>query len=125
MIPSSELPQGGAMRSNQKVDPITERLRFLRPTSKFKFAKDQYYMVGEVMHEAADEIERLSGTAAELLSICIEMRNWLRPEVVKEPDRSFFWKLHERIEKFHARAQLPSETTPAVCATCNDRGESK
>jgi hypothetical protein len=47
------------MPSKEKVDPLTERLRFLRPNAKFKFAKDQYYMVGEVMHEAAHEIERL------------------------------------------------------------------
>lgn len=45
--------------SKERVDPLTDRLRFLSPKAKYKFGKDQYYMVGEVMHEAAREIERL------------------------------------------------------------------
>ena len=52
----------------EKPADITEALRFLRPTAKFKFAKDQFYMVGKVMHEAATEIERLRARLAELES---------------------------------------------------------
>lgn len=46
------------MTEGKPVD-ITEQLRFLRITAKFKYAKDEFYMVGEVMHAAAKEIERL------------------------------------------------------------------
>lgn len=42
---------------------------------------------------------QLIAAAPELLSLCVQMRDWLRPEVVKEPDRSFFWKLQSIIDK--------------------------
>ena len=38
-------------------------------------------------------------SAPELLALCLEMREWLRPELMQEPDRSFFWKLHHLIAK--------------------------
>lgn len=43
---------------------LVSQLRFLRRTAKFKYAKDELYIVGEVMHNAADEIERLDADAA-------------------------------------------------------------
>jgi hypothetical protein len=46
-----------------------------------------------------DANAQLIACAPELLSLCIEMRDWLKPEVVKEPDRTFFWKLVNVIRK--------------------------
>lgn len=40
-------------------DELIEQLRLLRPTAKFEYAKDQFLMIGMVMREAANEIERL------------------------------------------------------------------
>lgn len=42
---------------------------------------------------------RLALAAPELLALCQEMKDWLTPEVVKEPDRTFFWKLVAVIKK--------------------------
>lgn len=42
---------------------------------------------------------KLIAAAPDLLALCFEMRDWLRPELVKEPDRTFFWKAHAAIEK--------------------------
>lgn len=69
---------GETLTSKQKVDPLTERLRFLRPTAKFKFAKDQFYMVGQVMHEAAAEIERLQAGVGMLENVNAQLGERLR-----------------------------------------------
>ena len=47
----------------------------------------------------AEANAKLIAAAPELLALCNEMRDWLRPELVKEPDRTFFWKLHSVITK--------------------------
>jgi hypothetical protein len=52
----------------------------------------------------------------DLLALCKEMRDWLQPEVVKEPDRTFFWKLVDAInatERLKA-SMADSETAPGV-----------
>lgn len=41
-----------------------------------------------------------------LLSLCREMRTWLRPEVTKEPDRTFFWKLFIEIQNCESAIAL-------------------
>lgn len=43
----------------EKAHDLIEQLRLLRPTAKFEYAKDQFLMIGVVMHEAANEIQRL------------------------------------------------------------------
>jgi len=53
--------------TDEDVVDITEQLRFLRVTAKFKYAKDEFYMVGKVMHDAAKEIERLRAREKMLL----------------------------------------------------------
>lgn len=42
---------------------------------------------------------RLIAAAPDLLELCKEMREWLRPEISLEPGRSFFWKLVNAINK--------------------------
>jgi hypothetical protein len=46
---------------------------------------------------------RLIAAAPDLLALCKSMEDWLRPEVVKEPDRSYFWKLVAVIKKAEGR----------------------
>lgn len=40
-------------------DILLEQLRLVRPAAKFEYSKDQFLMIGVVMREAANEIERL------------------------------------------------------------------
>lgn len=49
------------MSEQRTTDRLLENLRLLRPTAKFEYSKDQFLMIGQVMREAADEIERLIG----------------------------------------------------------------
>lgn len=42
---------------------------------------------------------RLIAASPDLLALCKEMREWLRPEIREEPGRSFFWKLVDVINK--------------------------
>jgi hypothetical protein len=49
---------------------------------------------------------RLIAAAPELLALCREMENWLRPEVTEEPDRTYFWKLVEVIRKAEGKTPL-------------------
>jgi hypothetical protein len=48
----------------------------------------------------------LIAAAPELLALCREMENWLRPEVTEEPDRTYFWKLIEVIRKAEGKTPL-------------------
>lgn len=41
----------------------------------------------------------LIAAAPDLLALCIEIRDWLKPELEKEPDRTYFWKLVDAIKK--------------------------
>lgn len=45
------------------------------------------------------ELAQLFAAAQEFLTLSLEMREWLKPELVKEPERSFFWKLVSVIRK--------------------------
>lgn len=106
--------------SEDRVDPLTERLRFLSPTAKYKFAKDQYYMVGEVMHEAAHEIERLQ---RELDGANKTIAHFMGPEGEKYIDRfaamlSGPVSLEESIRKYSASE--PRAATGTVLATLRD-----
>lgn len=56
--------------------------------------------------EVADANTRLIAAAPDLLALCRQMADWLRPEVVKEPDRTFFWKLVEVIRKAEGEQPL-------------------
>jgi hypothetical protein len=38
---------------------LVAQLRLVRPKARYEYAKDQFLMIGKVMREAADEIERL------------------------------------------------------------------
>jgi hypothetical protein len=67
------------------------------------------------MRLAADEIERLErlvAVAPDLLDLCKQMEKWLRPEVEKEPDRTYFWKLVEIIRKAEGKSSLFEDRTP-------------
>ena len=46
---------------------------------------------------------RLIAAAPDMLALLGQMENWLRPEVVKEPDRTFFWKIVELRRKIEGR----------------------
>lgn len=50
--------------TNGKSD-IVEQLRLVRPKAKYEYAKDHFLMIGVVMREAADEIERLRKICAD------------------------------------------------------------
>lgn len=66
--------------------------------------------------------------SSDMIALCIEMEDWLRPEVEKEPDRSFFWRLVDLNKKAKSRAAQPSKpveefTDPdgdevTICPTC-------
>jgi hypothetical protein len=83
---------------------LVERLRFLRRTSKFKYAKDQFYMIGEVMHEAADEIERSRSEMKRINDLAIHLNSGGR-----DPDEKCYSKrdvealiaLSRAVEKKH------------------------
>ena len=78
----------------------------------------------KLLLDARDEIERVRENRNDLLTLCREMRDWLRPEVTKEPDRSYFWKLVtiiqtiENEEKIYSdyprRLRAPSFTTTVM-----------
>lgn len=57
-----------------------------------------------LVRKSADEIERLHQQRDELLALCIEMREWLKPELVEEPHRTFFWKLVRVTDKAEGRS---------------------
>lgn len=38
---------------------LVSQLRLVRPKAKFEYAKDQYLMIGKIMHQAAAELDRL------------------------------------------------------------------
>lgn len=44
---------------------LLENLRLVRPKARYEFSKDQFLMIGEVMRDAANEIERLERERAE------------------------------------------------------------
>lgn len=70
---------------------LVEQLRFLRPTAKFKFAKDQFYMVGKVMHEAATYIEDiLTKDRLKTREINILTQENRRLRAALEPARDWF-----------------------------------
>jgi hypothetical protein len=55
--------------------------------------------------EAVAANARLIAAAPDMFALLTEMEDWLRPEVEKEPDRTFFWKIVEMRRK--ARGQSP------------------
>lgn len=56
--------------------------------------------------------ERITQKAriAEQSALLLDIENWLRPEVVKEPDRTFFWRLVELRRKHAGLSPSTSET---------------
>lgn len=57
-----------------------------------------------------DANARLIAAAPDLLALCQEMEAWLRPELVKEPERTYFWKLVAVI----AKATVPQSDEPVT-----------
>jgi hypothetical protein len=47
---------------------LVAQLRLVRPKAKYEYAKDQHLMIGKVMREAADEIERLNAYVEDILT---------------------------------------------------------
>jgi hypothetical protein len=41
-----------------------------------------------------------------MLTLCKQMKQWLEPELEKEPDRTYFWKLVEVIRKAEGAAAI-------------------
>jgi hypothetical protein len=74
------------------VNPVEERV----------FGLGGDVVVWELNSNEADG--RLIAAAPELLALCKELENWLRPEVTKEPDRTYFWRLVEVIRKAEGHA---------------------
>ncbi len=60
--------------------------------------------IGPERRQQAFDNALLIAAAPELLALCKDMENWLRPEVIKEPDRSYFWKLVAVIKKAEGRS---------------------
>src|SRR6185503_1494573 len=50
----------GPMTASNLPTELVSQLRLVRPKAKFEYAKDQFLMIGQVMREAADEIQRLT-----------------------------------------------------------------
>lgn len=57
----------------------------------------------------AKPIVSVSSAFDQMLQLCRDMENWLRPEVVKEPERTFFWRLVDVVRK--AERAPPLKTT--------------
>jgi len=71
-----------------------------KPTHEWKFiASIPTSPEFDFPRSTAEANARLIAAAPDLLALCLEMRQWLLPELTKEPDRSFFWKLHHAIAK--------------------------
>jgi hypothetical protein len=54
---------------------LVAQLRLVRPKAKYEFAKDHFLMIGKVMREAADEIERLERELADMTSDYLRVHN--------------------------------------------------
>lgn len=87
-------------------DPIDGQLSIVeanKPTHEWKFIATIYLREGndpdEFTHRVSEANARLIAAAPELLTLCKQMKKWLEPELQKEPDRTYFWKLVEVIRK--------------------------
>ena len=67
-----------------------------------QFGADEMYTSLEMLPADA----RLCAAAPDLLALCRSMKQWLEPELVKEPDRTYFWKLVEVIRKAEGKEPL-------------------
>ena len=54
--------------------------------------------IEQVSQSTADR-RQLLALVDEWQALLREMEDWLRPEVVKEPDRTFFWKINAALAK--------------------------
>lgn len=59
--------------------------------------------IGPECRQQAFDNALLIAAAPDLLALCKEMLVWLRPEVVKEPERTYFWRLVEVVRKAEGR----------------------
>ena len=57
-------------------------------------------------HEECLSNARLIAAAPEMAALLQRMEDWLRPEVEKEPDRTFFWEIVELRRKMEGREAL-------------------
>lgn len=57
---------------------IVQQLRAVPKTWKMKTAKDEYYLIGQLSHEAADEIGRLQKALLDAQQLAIRQANQLR-----------------------------------------------
>lgn len=46
----------------------------------------------------------------EMLALLKQIEDWLRPEVVKEPDRTYFWKVLHMVRKAEGRDPLTNRS---------------
>lgn len=44
------------------------------------------------------------GAAHKMLALLRDIENWLRPEVVKEPDRTFFWRVVDVVKEAEGKS---------------------
>jgi hypothetical protein len=57
------------------------------------------------------DCEASQARIAQLEALLLSIENWLRPEVVKEPDRTFFWKIVELRRKHQGLPPSTAETS--------------
>lgn len=85
--------------------------RNIKPASKYNtiFAGRNTHVARLVIDQLAEgEVEancNLIAAAPSLLALCVEMRDWLKPELEREPNRTFFWKLVDAIKRATGDAQ--------------------
>lgn len=57
---------------------IVQQLRAVPKTWKMKTAKDEYYLIGQLSHEAADEIGRMQKALLEAQQLAIRQGSTIR-----------------------------------------------
>ena len=71
---------------------------------------------------------RLIAAAPDMFALLRKMEDWLRPEVVKEPDRTFFWQIVDLRRKVEGKPRLFDQDPnypPTQGAVILDNGDYK
>lgn len=67
------------------------------------------------MGQQSARIKTLEAAMQEKSQLLQRIEDWLRPEVVKEPDRSFFWKIVELRRKHDGQPPATASETQGEC----------
>lgn len=104
-------------QNNKRVGELGLELNELKASADKEITHWQ-----NVAGEAQKQLAPVTKERDELLRLCREIREWLKPEVIKEPDRTFFWKLVAAIQKCdNAIAPGLSLAVNEICETCKGR----